>query len=190
MQDGGMKYGAGLSVEQRLARVEQLVIAKSIGTSKGALVGFSASGQPIEIPAAPGNGYGIDSDTSQTGGMKWQAKPTYTTPSYGTGWADYDAVSTGWRGGGYTIDRDGFVCLIGLIKRTTATAGHQTIFTLPAGYRPLEQQLYILSCVIGGTITACRVDIDTAGVVQFVTSVASAIGYLPLNNIPPFLAGQ
>lgn len=70
----GMKYGAGMTIEQRLARLEQISIASSIGTTEGDLIGFDDNGLPARIPAAPGSGYGLSSDTSQTGGVKWRPR--------------------------------------------------------------------------------------------------------------------
>lgn len=68
---------------------------------------------------------------------------TSTGVAYSAGWADY--------GGGYTPvtwyrDKDGYIRLSGLFKRTgaTITAGPSgTIFTLPVGARPVGSEAFI-----------------------------------------------
>lgn len=67
----GMKYGAGLTPEQRLARLEQLLIPKSIGEGLGDMIGFDADGLPVRLPAAAGDGYVRTSDIASQGGAKW-----------------------------------------------------------------------------------------------------------------------
>lgn len=45
-------------------------IPKTIGTAKGDLIGFSAPGVPVRIPAAPGDGYVPFSKASAAGGVE------------------------------------------------------------------------------------------------------------------------
>lgn len=59
------------------AAAQAASIPKSIGDAKGDLVGFSAADTPVRIAAASGDGYGLISDTSQTGGVAWELRGAY-----------------------------------------------------------------------------------------------------------------
>lgn len=56
------------------AAAQAASIPKSIGTAKGATIAFSAAGTPVEVPAAPGDGYVKTSDSSQPGGVVWASQ--------------------------------------------------------------------------------------------------------------------
>lgn len=64
-------------------------------------------------------------------------------------WADLSAEAVG-----YVIDKTGYVQINGSAQNGTTTAG-TTIFTLPAGYRPIVYKRYF--------IADYRIDIDTDG---------------------------
>jgi hypothetical protein len=177
----GEKYGAGLTPEARLARLEQLLIPKTIGTTEGDLIGFDDSGLPVRIPAAAGNGYSITSDTSQTGGVKWE-KAAYIAPTFAGTWTHF---GTTLRDVGYTKLPTGLVSLVGLAKRT-GTSG-LTLFTLPAGYRPLED-LVVLVMSTSPASSVARLDIQADGdVVLQIADPGTAITFVTLTGIT-FLA--
>ena len=70
--------GTAIDVQGSLEEISTVAdgaIPKSIGDAPGDLIGFSADNTPARIPAAPGDGYGFFSDTSQPGGVAWQAMP-------------------------------------------------------------------------------------------------------------------
>lgn len=161
MGDG--KFGDGLTMEQRLARLEQ-----RLGAS---------------VPAPTATGSILTSDTSLPGKTEWTGPPSYTAPTFAGTWANYGA---GWRNAGYTKSADGMVHLTGLVGRS-GTSG-QTIFTLPAGYRPSATLLHLLQAVWSAATQNTRIDIASDGTVTHVSEPGVAIGYISLNNIPPFLA--
>lgn len=91
------------------------------------------------------------------------AIPTNTawiTPTYNSGWGDYGA---GWGGARYIKMPDGTVRFKGLIKNVsggTSSTG-ATMFTLPAGYRPLETLRFVVN-TSAGTV---QLDINITGTV-------------------------
>lgn len=76
---------------------------------------------------------------------------------------------------GYGKDAQGFVHLRGVIKNGTTTLGTQ-LFTLPAGYRPANQEIYS----VASNSAYGEVRIDAAGVV---TVQVGAAAFLSLDNI-------
>lgn len=83
-------------------------------------------------------------------------------PTFGGAFVNYGA---GYAGAGFRRYADGTVELRGLVK--TGTAG-QTIFTLPAGYRPVDNK--ILATSSNDTYGQVRVDATTGNVILFVGS--------------------
>lgn len=94
-------------------------------------------------------------EPSNTDDAAWNAIGATSQPAFANSWANY--------GGGFSTAafrrRGGVVRLKGLVA--SGTVG-QTIFTLPAGYRPAETRLFstISNSAVG------RVDINSAGAVS------------------------
>jgi hypothetical protein len=77
-------------------------VPKSLGDDKGDLIGFSAADTPVKIAKASSDGSVLTSDTTQTGGVKWQ---------YGTQFHFYQsagssgfAASTAWQDIAWTAE--------------------------------------------------------------------------------------
>lgn len=81
----------------------------------------------------------------------------WITPTFVNSWVNYD--STVFNPAGYRKDALGYVHLRGLIKNGTVNT---TFFTLPTGYRPYRQELFmsLQNNAVG------RVDIETDGDVK------------------------
>lgn len=94
-----------------------------------------------------------------------------TVPTLATNWSSFDA------GVNFTIPsfykRAGRVHLTGLAKKSIAVVAGETIFTLPAGYRPDKQLVFpiISSGVIG------RLDVSPAGAVILQSGNASYVSF-------------
>lgn len=97
----------------------------------------------------------------------------WVAPTLLNSWVNYGGV---YQNAGYYKDPMGMVHLRGLVKDGTATAG-TTLFTLPAGFRPLAQTVGItLTNSLMGTF-----NIETDGDVNVGGSTSSA--WFSLENI-------
>jgi hypothetical protein len=94
---------------------------------------------------------------ASNGYLRYQT--SWTTATYATGWASYDANS--WGNAAYYRSVDGIVHLRSLVKRISGSSG--LIFTLPVGYRPPHIHLF----AVAGSGGVARIDINTAGEVLF-----------------------
>jgi len=81
----------------------------------------------------------------------------WITPTFENSWANY---STDYNYAGYYRDGDGIVRLRGLVKNGTTSA---TIFTLPVGFRPTKQELFV---AISSATNVSRVDVKPTGEVH------------------------
>lgn len=72
LASGGAASGDGLVFDGRMW-LPGSVVPASIGDAKGDLIGFSADNTPVKIAAAAGDGYGLTSDSSQSGGVAWRS---------------------------------------------------------------------------------------------------------------------
>mgnify|MGYP000406658769 CR=1 FL=1 len=106
---------------------------------------------------------------------------SWTAPTLLNSWVNYGAA---YNTAGYMKDAQGFVHLRGLVK--TGVAG-TVIFILPAGYRPVKQELHIVNTYIGATNDSWdetadypRIDITTSGDVECVVGFA---GWVSLDGI-------
>jgi hypothetical protein len=88
-------------------------------------------------------------------------------PALGTGWSLYAA---GWQAIGFYKDYQSRVFLQGMMKKSSAVVVGEVLFTLPAGYRPLGQTLF----VVFSNSAAARVDVMANGQVQASTAVNAA----------------
>lgn len=100
----------------------------------------------------------------------WRA-PTWIEPAitdYRNNWGQYQGPSsTGWRVA-FWRDPSGVVHIVGLVERFGATWNvSETIFVLPAGYRPHTTLLFHVPCA-ASAVSSARVDISTDGSVRFV----------------------
>lgn len=101
----------------------------------------------------------------------------WIAPTFSGTWANYD-VTPGWSHAGYRKDASGFVHLRGLVKDGTANS---TIFTLPVGYRPAQQEMFIVPASGG----PARLRVNVAGTVytDAATGFVSANAYVSLSGI-------
>jgi len=87
-------------------------------------------------------------------------------PAFPTGWRHYSAGASAYGKVRYYKDYTGIVHLEG-VAETTATPGSPLVYSLPAGYRPVQQQL--IGCIANapsGTQVLCRVEILVTGDIQ------------------------
>lgn len=83
---------------------------------------------------------------------KIEAQQSWQSPSMVNSWTNY---AGGWAVAGYMKDSLGFVTLKGLIAN--GAGGGATIFTLPAGYRPLANLIFIGAATNSGI---ARIDVN------------------------------
>lgn len=98
----------------------------------------------------------------------WQT-PTLTSP-----WA----VNGAWQAPQYRIDHDGFVHLRGVMFNSSAVAANTTLFTLPAGFRPVTND--ILGVIYTNDVFG-TVGIASSGAVTNRQAVSSG-GYIALSG--------
>jgi len=81
-------------------------------------------------------------------------------PAFAANWSNYSVPA--FLAGGFYKDKSSRVFLQGLIKKAIAVVGGETMFTLPAGYRPANPCLFqvISNSALG------RVDVATTGAVS------------------------
>lgn len=102
----------------------------------------------------------------------WQAA------SYAANWSDFGG---GLYGAHYKRDPLGWVCLAGMAKKSVVLALPDTIFTLPAGYRPAAAKRF--PGASGGGVF-CQILINTTGTVQIETQAAGGTNaYVNLEGI-------
>jgi hypothetical protein len=85
-------------------------------------------------------------------------------PTMPVAWSIYAA---GWQAPGFYKDNQGRVFLQGMIKKSSAVVVGEVIFTLPVGYRPLGQSLF----VVMSNSAVARIDVMPNGQVQASTGV-------------------
>ncbi|UJB19298.1 MULTISPECIES: hypothetical protein [Lysobacter] len=104
-------------------------------------------------------------------------KGTWQAPALVAPWANYgDAFAAA----AYRKD-GGRVQLRGLVK---AGAGGTVIFSLPVGFRPPAQQIYM---VASDSSVPARVDVKTNGEVLVSLPGAGTLGWLSLDNVGFFI---
>ncbi len=145
------------------------------------------SGSPsYAIPNATfGNTVDVQVNATNTAGTSaWSAISTVTVPLWAvpqlqSSWQNYGgtAYSSGqYDTVGFTRTSAGLVALKGLVK--SGSSYPSSIFTLPAGFRPSEQQIY---AVIAGSDSAPgRVDVFPDGTVALATG---SNGYVSLDSV-------
>lgn len=103
----------------------------------------------------------------------WRAVGAAGQPAFESGWVNY---GTPWYPAAFAKDALGVVRVRGLVKSGTATG---SVFTLPVGYRP-SQQLIFIAATNTATVAA-RVDVTSAGVILPGAGVNN--GWLSLKGI-------
>lgn len=96
-------------------------------------------------------------------------------------WVDFDATIYGQAQ--YYKTKSGIVYVDGLIKNGVTTNG-TTLFTLPVGFRPMQQQIF--AAIAGNAL--CRMDVFPTGVVQ--VAVGASASYMSFNTIRFTATGQ
>lgn len=86
----------------------------------------------------------------------------WTAPTLATDWSDYSGSFTA---SGYRKDALGLVHLKGLVKKAVAVATPDTIFTLPVGYRPTTEKIFVVT----SNLAFGEVRITTGGAVNVLT---------------------
>lgn len=116
-----------------------------------------------------------------------------TALSFSNGWAAYSS-GAGFSSPGYYKDHNGRVHLKGLIQHiTSAPTADEVMFTLPAGFRPLDR--LVLTGIAGGDGgtegRVQRVDIKANGEVLYLTQIAAGAAntFISLDGMS-FLAQQ
>lgn len=88
-----------------------------------------------------------------------EGAPTYSTPSYNTGWAAWPDAAYG-PGVQYHKDAMGYVRVVGLVQSPASPVADQTMFFLPAGYRPAFNRAQIFPGVINNSFAPIQVGFD------------------------------
>jgi hypothetical protein len=131
------------------------------------LILSDSTGAPPKTTAPPSPGTKTDPySAAPTNGEAWHAVSTFTNS-----WANF---GSGKPSASYFRDAAGIVHLKGLVKSGTIGSA---AFTLPAGYRPLEDQLFAAVCG-GGSDVFGSLLVTSAGVV---TPNTGSNAYFSLN---------
>jgi len=137
---------------------------------------------PTAVVAQPGtpsntNVLWVDTDDPDTSPYTVEAVHVLGSagePAFAANWSNYSVPA--FLPGGFYKDSQSRVFLQGLVKKAIAVATPDTIFTLPAGYRPGSP---VLLCAISNSALA-RVDIQTTGAVQVMIGNA---GWVALDGL-------
>ena len=98
----------------------------------------------------------------------------WIAPTLQNSWVDYDG-GTNYEVAGYMKDAQGFVHLRGMVKN--GSSGSATIFTLPAGYRPLLRHILTTSTY---NSVYCRLNVNDVGEV---TPTGAATNWVSLSGL-------
>lgn len=117
----------------------------------------------------------------------------WTAPTFNTNWGNYGGA---WQTVQYRRDELGMVHLRGLALRSTSGFAYDTntgrIFTLPSGYRPALNEMFLAHCVdqSTGNVNVQRIDVTSAGLVYVAgpavstgPAIGSATTYVSLSGI-------
>lgn len=130
----------------------------------------------------------LDSDgVSEFQKVAQMAPIRLSTPTnlYSNSYRDYNGgADATWDNPYYWKDTSGVVRLRGLVDRTGLNfAAAQTMFTLPAGYRPFKREMF---SVVANAVDWVRIDIQTNGVVSLESwgsRMTNPISFIPLSGI-------
>jgi type II secretory pathway pseudopilin PulG len=106
--------------------------------------------------------------------------PIWTAPNLQNNWSNYGYT---YASAGYTKTSAGIILLKGLVQRSGTPAAGEAIFTLPAGLRPMEANMFLA----GGVGAADRLDIYANGNVAYITGGAAfesleGIAFIPAGS--------
>lgn len=170
--NGGLRVGSQTGVNIKMDGNEILACT---GTTPSNLHIQSEGGKVVMFQNA-----GTETLTFEDGYIRTE---NYIYPSLGNGWVNYSGT-TGYQRCSYWKDKMNVVHITGLIK-SGSNSGTVPVFTLPVGYRPLNQQILFVPTAsnLSSTIKAppARVDILTNGQVLIQSNADS--GWTSLSNI-------
>lgn len=95
------------------------------------------------------------------------ARQDWATPSLGANWSSADPVTAGFQQPQYWKDVNGVVYLRGTVQKDTGA--NETIFTLPADYRPPAHLSFVADWDTG-TSTAVMIIVRSDGTVEVDTA--------------------
>lgn len=101
--------------------------------------------------------------------VAWHLVGAAGEPALSAGWSWYGAPFGRPR---FALTHDNAVLVSGLVAKSTAPTPGEVIFTLPTGYRPDANRIFVCPCSSSGAEGSCRVDVTPAGNVQFVAPLA------------------
>jgi hypothetical protein len=100
----------------------------------------------------------------------WHIVGASGEPAYASPWRGYGSnVNAIYNDVAFHKSPDGRVTLKGLANNSAATTAPSTIFTLPVGYRPPRQEVFLVMAATG----AQRLDVMTDGTVSFSPALAT-----------------
>lgn len=163
------------SIDERAGSLEQR-LSLLVNPLAGSLLYIQPGGQIGMLPI--GAVAGLLTVTS-LGLPGWSGiLPAWTGLVYSNTWVDFGGSDAT---GAWFIDSIGVVHLRGLLKRTGAPAGNETIATLPVGARPAAEETFLAS-ISGGNST---VYVSTDGIIHWSAtgSVGTPQTFLSLSGI-------
>lgn len=128
----------------------------------------------IAVDASQGGSFRLRDESATTialGSQGLEMDEGWIAPSLLNSWVNYGGA---FETAGYRKDASGYVHLKGLVKSGTANT---IIFTLPAGYRPIEQGMFAVN---SGAAAFGRIDLTTGG---DVTMNSGSTTWLSLSGI-------
>lgn len=99
-------------------------------------------------------------------------------PAFQNGWTNYPA----WTPARFR-KVGGIVIVQGLVQHLAGNVAGSVVFTLPAGYRPLNYILFSASSANGATEVNTRTDVGPDGSVYLGSTFASGSGYHSLSGV-------
>lgn len=172
-------------VDKIRPRIQYATVNTIDRTNRKCTVTFPGDVQPVPVnmgaiqPAFVGqvvriNGVMGDRFIEDVMGAVYMPGTAWTAPTLVNSWVNYGA---GFDTAGYRIMADGTVMIKGLIKLGSSTV---PAFTLPAGYRPSQQQVFTCYAFSG----TCRLDVAITGTVAVSAYVSPATNsYVSLNGV-------
>lgn len=116
--------------------------------------------------------------------VTWNTVGTAGRPTFENGWTNWASqpcnTSSGYNCAGYTKTADGVVMLRGLVTNSGRNPT-TTIFTLPVGYRPLQQNYFL----VGATGQTARINVFPNGQVTLMSygTTESVSSYVSLDGM-------